>query len=172
MQIFKSNRLFCNSDPTLPKTFFMLKTSERTPFKYLKWKFSRQMHSGAIVKIITQKFLKKSGVTLLGVFNETKIPQLHNYGILELLRKDKTSQLCDSEILSSVKIPSYENLAMTSQFDLTQFYDVIICDSVFLLRFLTREFEISPHFFFFFVIDIKIFSCLRLRIKWLMLLTI
>ena len=29
---------------------------------------------------------------------------------------------------------------MTSQFDLTQFYDVIICNSVFQLGFLTREF--------------------------------
>ena len=32
---------------------------------------------------------------------------------------------------------------MTSQFDLTRFYDVIMCNSVFKLSFLTREFQIS-----------------------------
>ena len=31
---------------------------------------------------------------------------------------------------------------MTSQFDLTWFYEVIICNSVFQLGFLTREFQI------------------------------
>ena len=174
MEILKSDRSFCNFVPTLPKTYFILKINKRTPFKYLKQKLSRQIHSGAFIKIITQKLRKKkkkSGVTILGVFNETKIAQLHNSGILELLRKDKTSQLCNSEILSSLKIPSYKKLAMTSQFDLNRFHDVIICNSVFLLRFLTREFQISLNFHFF-VIDIKTFSCLRLRIKWLMFLAI
>ena len=46
------------------------------------------------------------------------------------------------EILFSLEIPSYEKLAMTSQFVLTLFYDVIIHDSVFLLSFLTLEFQI------------------------------
>ena len=32
---------------------------------------------------------------------------------------------------------------MTSQFDLTRFYDVIMLNSVFKLSFLTREFQIS-----------------------------
>ena len=32
---------------------------------------------------------------------------------------------------------------MTSQFDLTRFYDVIMRNSVFKLSFLTREFQIS-----------------------------
>ena len=59
---------------------------------------------------------------------------------------------------------------MTSQFDLTRFHDFIICKSVFLPCFLTREFQISLNIHSF-VIDIKIFSCLRLRIKWPMLLT-
>ena len=59
---------------------------------------------------------------------------------------------------------------MTSQFDLTRFHDFIIRKSVFLLCFLTREFQISLNIHSF-VIDIKIFSCLRLRIKWPMLLT-
>ena len=35
-----------------------------------------------------------------------------------------------------------EKLAMTSQFDLTQFYDIIIRNSVFLLGFLSWEFQI------------------------------
>ena len=35
-----------------------------------------------------------------------------------------------------------EKLAMTLQFDLTRFYDVIVRNSVFELGFLTREFQI------------------------------
>ena len=38
-----------------------------------------------------------------------------------------------------------EKLVMTSQFDLTRFYDVIICNSVFQLGFLTREFQIPKY---------------------------
>ena len=41
-----------------------------------------------------------------------------------------------------LKFLSYEKLSMTSQFDLTRFYDVIIRNSVFQLGFLTREFQI------------------------------
>ena len=65
------------------------------------------------------------------MFNETKIPELRNSGILVLLSKDKISGLSNSEILFSSKIPSYEKLAMRSKFDLTWFYDVIIRNSVF-----------------------------------------
>ena len=46
-----------------------------------------------------------------------------------LLNADKISELRSSEILVSLKTPSYEKLAMTSKFDLTQFYQVIICNS-------------------------------------------
>ena len=42
----------------------------------------------------------------------------------------------------NLKFSSYEKLAMTSQFDLTRFYDVIIRNSVFQLGFLTPEFQI------------------------------
>ena len=52
MEIFKSNRLFCNFYPTLPKTFFILKVSKRAPFKYPRWRLSGQMESGAFVKVI------------------------------------------------------------------------------------------------------------------------
>ena len=52
----------------------------------------------------------------------------------------------------NLKFPNYEKLAMTSQFDLTRFYDVIICNSVFRLGFLTWEFQIpvweSPKYVF------------------------
>ena len=58
-----------------------------------------------------------------------------------LLNKDKISELSISEILL-FKNPELrkinENLAITSQFDLTRFYDVIIRNSVFL----TPEFQI------------------------------
>ena len=48
-----------------------------------------------------------------------------------LLNKDKVFKFWNSKTLFSLKIPSYENLAMTSQFDVCQFYDVIIGNSVF-----------------------------------------
>ena len=43
----------------------------------------------------------------------------------------------------SLKFPSYEKLAMASQFDLAPFYDVIICNSVFQHGFLTWELQIA-----------------------------
>ena len=52
-----------------------------------------------------------------------------------LLNKDKISELRNSKILVSLKIPSKEKLAKASQFDVTWFYDVIISDSIFLTRF-------------------------------------
>ena len=58
-----------------------------------------------------------------------------------LLNKYKISELRNSGILFSLKIPIEEKLAMTSQFNLTQFYDVIIRNSVFKLGFPTREFQ-------------------------------
>ena len=52
-----------------------------------------------------------------------------------LLNKDKISQLLFSEIVFSLKNSELQKingkLAMTSQFDLTRFYDVIIRISVF-----------------------------------------
>ena len=50
----------------------------------------------------------------------------------------------------NLKFPSYEKLSMTSQFDLTWFYDIIIRNSDFQFGFLTREFQIPflfPNFF-------------------------
>ena len=41
-----------------------------------------------------------------------------------------------------LKFVSYEKVAMTSQFDLTQFYEDITRNSVFWFGFLTREFQI------------------------------
>ena len=90
MGILKSNGLFCNFYPTLHKTFFILKMSKRAPFRYLKWKLSSQMDSGAFAKIITLEIKTKQ--------NKTK-------------QKKKNSET-----------PSYEKLAMMSQFDLTQLF--------------------------------------------------
>ena len=42
-----------------------------------------------------------------------------------LLNKDKVSKSRNSEILFSLKIPSYEKLAMASEFDLTWFIQKI-----------------------------------------------
>ena len=50
---------------------------------------------------------------------------------LVLLNKNEIPELHNSEVLFSLKIPSNEKSAMTSQFDLTQIYDVIIRNSVF-----------------------------------------
>ena len=58
-----------------------------------------------------------------------------NSGILVLLNKDKIPELHDSEIFFFIKNSELrliiEKLAMTSQFDLNWFYDVIIRYSVF-----------------------------------------
>ena len=61
-------------------------------------------------------------------FLKNKIPELHNLEFLiklmktgndsVLLKKDKISEL-RNRVLFSLKIPNYEELAMTSQFDLT-----------------------------------------------------
>ena len=45
-----------------------------------------------------------------GIFNETYIPELRNSGNLLLLNKDKIFELRKSEVLFSLKIPSYEKL--------------------------------------------------------------
>ena len=63
-----------------------------------------------------------------------KLPSYCNSDILLLLNKDKTSELRNSEVLFSLKIFN-EKLAMTSQFGLTRFYDVIMRNSVFLTQF-------------------------------------
>ena len=51
---------------------------------------------------------------------------MRNLEILVFLNKDKISELRNSEILFSLNIPRYGKLVMTSQSDLTRFYDVII----------------------------------------------
>ena len=90
-----------------------------------------------------------------GAFNEYKTSELHNSVILKLKKENKKPELSNSEVINLIKFPSYitqffyfhffilkfpsyEKLAMASQFDLTRFYDVIIRNSVFL----TREFQI------------------------------
>ena len=68
---------------------------------------------------------------ILELRNSEFLMKFHNWGIFVLLSKDKISELRNSEILFSLKISSYEKLAASSQFDLTQFYDVIIHNSIF-----------------------------------------
>ena len=88
--------------------------------------------------------------------------------ILELLRKDKIFQLHNSEILSSLKIPSYRKIS----YDVTvRLYSVLWRHDLFFTPFFNSGIPDLPQFPFF-VINIKVFSCLRLRIKWLILLTI
>ena len=50
-------------------------------------------------------------IKLLRTFNETLISELCNSGILVLSNKDKIPELHNSEILFSLKIPSYEKSA-------------------------------------------------------------
>ena len=60
MEIFKSNRSFCNFYPTLPRTFvIVLKMSKRVPCKYPKWKLPSQMDHGLFVEITQIFYLKK-----------------------------------------------------------------------------------------------------------------
>ena len=48
MKVFKSNRLFCNFYPTLPKTFFKLKMTKRN---VENGNCKSQIYSGVFVKI-------------------------------------------------------------------------------------------------------------------------
>ena len=92
-------------------------------------------------------------------FNEHKTSELHNLEILKQKKENKKTELSNSEIIYlirflsyvtrffyfrffNLKFPSYEKLAMTSQFDLTRFCDVITRISVFQFGFLTQEFQI------------------------------
>ena len=97
--------------------------------------------------LVQKKVLE--GLHRLGdAFNENKTFELHNSEILKSNKENKNPELRNSEIFYLIKFwsyltrffyfhffiakfPSYEKLAMTSQFDLTRFYDVIICNSVF-----------------------------------------
>ena len=80
-------------------------------------------------------------------FNENKTFALHNSEILKQKKEKKKPKLSNLEIMYLIKFPSYvtrffhfhffvlkfpsyEKLALTSQFDLTRFYDVIIRNSV------------------------------------------
>ena len=60
---------------------------------------------------------------------------MRNSRILVLWYNDKNSELRNSEILFLLKVLNYEKvtkkLAITSQFDLTGFYDIIMRNSVF-----------------------------------------
>ena len=102
MEIFKSNGPMWSFYPNLSQNFLYTQIVQGVPFKYLKWKNSIQMDSGGICWN-----------------NKWK----NDY--------EEISELRNWEILFSLKIPSYEKLAMTWQFDLTQFYDAIIRNSVF-----------------------------------------
>ena len=60
-----------------------------------------------------------------GAFNENKTSELYSSKILKWKKENKKPELSNSKIKYLIKFPSYEKLAMTSQFDLTRFYDVI-----------------------------------------------
>ena len=61
------------------------------------------------------------------MFSEAEIPEFCKSVFLLLLNKDKIFGLLNSEILFSLKIPSYKKL-------ITRFYDVILRNSFFLTR--------------------------------------
>ena len=97
--------------------------------------------------LVQKKVLE--GLQRLGdAFNENKTLELCNSEILKSQKENKNPELSNSEIFylinfSSyltqffyfhfflVEFLSYEKLALTSQFDLTPFYDVIIRNSDF-----------------------------------------
>ena len=97
---------------------------------------------------LVQKKVLEALCRLVDAFIENKTLELHNSEILKSQEENKNSELSNSEIfylikLSSyltrffyfhffiVKYPSYEKLALTSQFDLTRIYDIIMCNLVF-----------------------------------------
>ena len=91
---------------------------------------------------LVQKKVLEGLQDLKDAFNENKTLELHNLEILKSQKENKNPELSNTEIFylikfSSyltrffyfhffiVKFPRYEKLALTSQFDLTRFYDVI-----------------------------------------------
>ena len=97
---------------------------------------------------LVQKKVLEALCRLVDAFIENKTLELHNSEILKSQEENKNPELSNSEIFylikfSSyltrffyfhffiVKYPSYEKLALTSQFDLTRIYDVIMCNLVF-----------------------------------------
>ena len=97
---------------------------------------------------LVQKKVLEALCRLVDAFIENKTLELHNSEILKSQEENKNPELSNSEIFylikfSSyltrffyfhffiVKYPSYEKLALTSQFDLTRIYDIIMCNLVF-----------------------------------------
>ena len=67
-----------------------------------------------------------------GAFNENETSKLHNSEILKQTKKENKPELSNLDFLFSFFYSKVSKLrAMTSQFDLTLVYDVIICNSVF-----------------------------------------
>ena len=62
---------------------------------------------------------------------ENKKSDLNNSEMIYLIKFPSCVTRFCYFLFSNLKFPSYEKLAMTSQFDLTWFYDVIIRSSVF-----------------------------------------
>ena len=78
----------------------------------------------------------------LKINKENKNPELSNSEIIYLIRFPNYVTRFFYFRFFNLKFPSHEKLAMTSQFDLTRFYDFIIRNSVFQVGFLTWEFQI------------------------------
>ena len=101
---------------------------KRAPFKYLKWKFASEIgHFVSLLKL-TLNFLqfqnKQFRITKWLIRFLSYVTRFFYFHFF------------------SLKFLSYEIIAMTSQLDLTRFYEVIIRNSVFQLDFLTQESQI------------------------------
>ena len=92
------------------------------------------------------KIKLQSYVTRKSYKKENKKPELSNSKIIYLIRFPSYVTRLFYFRFFNLKFPSYEKSAMTSQFDLTWFDDVIIRNSVCQLGFLTRELQIPKIF--------------------------
>ena len=131
---------------------------KRAPFKYPKWKFASAIEHFIILRKLTKTFFnfkmskikisKMSKIKIhiwekhpwnlvngcfwvLNPEDENKKPELSNSGIIYLIKLLSYITRFFYCYFFILKFPSYEKLAMTSQFDLSRFYDVIICNSDF-----------------------------------------
>ena len=123
MEICKWNRSFCNFTQINPKFSLILKKANLKLAKWVKLK-STSLKSRKWMFLFFEPTIEAKTISERLIRFPSYVTRFFYFHFFNL------------------KFPSYKNLAMTSQFALIWFYDVIIRNSVFQLGLLTREFQI------------------------------
>ena len=158
MAVFSSNGSFYNFYPNLPKISVIHKMSKNKAFTWNEHLLSEIDHF-VILSRLTQNFLQFQNKQNLKLAEWVKLKSTslksHKWMLFFFEPTIEAKTISERLIrfpsyvtrffyfhFFNLKFPSYKNLAMTSQFALIWFYDVIIRNSVFQLGLLTREFQI------------------------------